>query len=380
MPVTFLDRLSETEREEDTADVPMFVDAEMVKDKFECAVCFTNCPLRMACADQHYYCAECLHRIVSTSKATDQTATCPSCRGDLLFSKDGSPGQKLKLMQELWDSQMCECPRGCTQKIRLKDLAEHDKKCSRKLVECPFAALGCKDCSHGQAAGVFYRGEVDAHLAANNADHERLKTKSFLDQSKLIDERFQALEEKNIRIATVLSTEIESSVTKITERIAQQEKNLLWQLNELEGRQNQIANALRSLYRPERGREGCRRTQAAIQKPAAPRATPSKRVATEVAPDAPRHDAFMTRFNMREKLKRAHPQKLGNMMLRTDQPEQHTHSPPPLPPCSPTSPSYSPTSPSYSPTSPSYSPTSPSYSPTSPSYSPTSPSYSPTSP
>lgn len=387
----------------------------------ECCVCQETIEdPRRACENDHYNCLKCLEKIEETSRRSDQSCACPTCREPLIVGKaaDGKVGRPVPAICEVIESQLCACPHGCGMVGPISKLREHTAdKCPKAPIKCPYWGVGC-------CFELIPRDEMDQHLKDHQSEHQMLMNDeqkrmreevSWLgrsakhDRKKIVESVTSYKAETNMIINTLAGT-----VRRLSEQnvalmdgfsglctMVSQQNELLEAIGKGTTSSSLRAAHSKGMDKAKEAIKGFERKRKAQKDTPSPRPTKS-RLTPPSAPGAPgpsmhrngsmrplpedsrssrerdEQDALALQAwgipaaQARQLVESHYGDAVQALAVSDDEEEAQGGNPD-----GHHSPSYSPTSPSYSPTSPSYSPTSPSYSPTSPSYEPTSPAYEP---
>ena len=407
---------------EGRSSMPNLINPNALK-LLECCVCQETIEnTRRGCENDHYNCLKCLEKIEETSRWSDQSCACPTCREPLIVGKaaDGKVGRPVPAICEVIESQLCACPHGCGMVGPITKLREHTAdKCPKVPIKCPYWCLGC-------CFELIPRDEMDQHLKDHQSDHQMLmniEQKKIREEVSWVGRSANHDRKKIVESVTLVAAETNMIINMLTGKVCRlSEQNvalmdgfsglctMIAQQNELlEAIGKGASSSLRTAHSKEmdKAKEAIKGFE---RKRKAQKETPSPRPARArwthpPAPSAPspRMNRHASRVNVgpldewrssreRNELPRQRMrvyEEATDALPSTDDdatwmrshfmsddadqsllvlPEMQRSA----------APNYSPTSPNYSPTSPNYSPTSPNYSPTSPNYSPTSPNYSPT--
>ena len=405
---------------EELSSIPNLINPNALK-LLECCVCQETIEdPRRACENDHYNCLKCLEKIEETSRRSDQSCACPTCREPLIVGKaaDGKVGRPVPAICEVIESQLCACPHGCGMVGPISKLREHTAdKCPKAPIKCPYRGVGC-------CFELIPRDEMDQHLKDHQSEHQMLMNNeqkrmreevSWLggsakhDRKKIVESITSYKAETNMIINTLSGT-----VRRLSEQnvalmdgfsglctMVSQQNELLEAIGKGTTSSSLRAAHSKGMDKAKEAIKGFERKRKAQKDTPSPRPTKS-RLTPPSAPGAPgpsmhrngsmrplpedsrssrerdelarvvrgidqeRQDRRNARLRAGEETRPVeshYGDAVQALAVSDDEDEDVVGS-------FAVSPSYSPTSPSYSPTSPSYSPTSPSYSPTSPAYEP----------
>tara|TARA_B110000967_G_scaffold206944_1_gene254991 strand:- start:1740 stop:3011 length:1272 start_codon:yes stop_codon:yes gene_type:complete len=155
---------------EELSSMPNLINPNALK-LLECCVCQETIENpRRACENDHYNCLKCLEKIEETSRRSDQSCACPTCREPLIVGKaaDGKAGRPVPAICEVIESQLCACPHGCGMVGPISKLREHTAdRCPKAPIKCPYWGVGC-------CFELIPRDEMDQHLKDHQSDHQML--------------------------------------------------------------------------------------------------------------------------------------------------------------------------------------------------------------
>lgn len=155
---------------EELSSMPNLINPNALK-LLECCVCQETIENpRRACENDHYNCLKCLEKIEETSRRSEQSCACPTCREPLIVGKaaDGKVGRPVPAICEVIESQLCACPHGCGMVGPITKLREHTAdKCPKAPIKCPYWCVGC-------CFELIPRDEMDQHLKDHQSEHQML--------------------------------------------------------------------------------------------------------------------------------------------------------------------------------------------------------------
>ena len=130
-----------------------FTEKTIAKD-LECAICLNPVnEARVACINQHLFCAHCL------GSACREAQRCPTCRSDVSRDTVGDYGRAAPYIDTVVHNLEIVCPHGCEHKMKLKELKAHKEECLEVIETCNY-------CGEKVA-----RKDINEHMKANAVKH-----------------------------------------------------------------------------------------------------------------------------------------------------------------------------------------------------------------